>query len=60
VENATGGAVSDEDVARRVSDALKARCGVKPAKVIVHPDGTLERSTHKAKRIVDERVVTKA
>ncbi|MDR1821765.1 MAG: AMP-binding protein [Oscillospiraceae bacterium] len=59
VENATAGKTSDADVAKRVTDSLKARCGVKPAKVIVLPDGSLERSTHKAKRIIDERVVTK-
>ncbi|GHV27813.1 coenzyme F390 synthetase [Clostridia bacterium] len=59
VENATAGKVSDIDVAKRVTDALKARIGVKPASVIVLPDGSLERSTHKAKRIKDERVVTK-
>jgi phenylacetate-CoA ligase len=60
VENATAGRIGDADIAQRVSDALRARCGVKPANVIVLPDGTLERSTHKAKRVIDERVVTKA
>lgn len=34
---------------------LKARIGIKPQKVIVLPDGSIERSTHKAKRIIDER-----
>lgn len=34
----------------------KARIGVKPYKVIVHPDGGLDtRSEHKSKRIIDER-----
>jgi phenylacetate-CoA ligase len=60
VENATAGRIDDADIAKRVSDALRARCGVKPANVIVLPDGTLERSTHKAKRVIDERLVTKA
>ncbi|MDR0819120.1 MAG: AMP-binding protein [Oscillospiraceae bacterium] len=55
VENANVEQLSDDGVARKVSDALKARCGVKPTDVIVLPDGTLERSTHKAKRIIDER-----
>jgi phenylacetate-CoA ligase len=45
----------DEPVAERASTALKARIGVKPQKVIVLPDGSIERSTHKAKRIIDER-----
>ena len=44
--------VESETVA---TDALKARIGVKPAKVIVHPDGGLNtRSEHKSKRIIDE------
>ncbi|MDR1580632.1 MAG: AMP-binding protein [Synergistaceae bacterium] len=58
VENAGG--KSDDEVASRVSDALRARIGVKPAKVVVLPDGSIERSTHKAKRIVDERTHTAA
>ncbi|MDR1379030.1 MAG: AMP-binding protein [Synergistaceae bacterium] len=53
VENASE--KSDEEVAARVSNALKARIGVKPARVVVLPDGSIERSTHKAKRVVDER-----
>ncbi|MDR1922643.1 MAG: AMP-binding protein [Candidatus Adiutrix sp.] len=59
VENATAGRISDGDVAARVNNALRTRCGVKPANVVVLPDGTLERSTHKAKRFIDERVTTK-
>ncbi|MDR2671372.1 MAG: phenylacetate--CoA ligase [Oscillospiraceae bacterium] len=55
VENADAARHTDEQVAARVSEALKARIGVKPANVVVLPDGTLERSTHKAKRIIDER-----
>ncbi|MFR5072363.1 MAG: hypothetical protein ACLTDS_09640 [Bianqueaceae bacterium] len=47
---------SDDTVAARVSDALKARIGVKPYSVIVHPDGGLDtRSEHKSRRIIDER-----
>lgn len=48
-------AEDDESLAQRVSNSLKARIGVKPAKVIVEKQGTLERSTHKAKRVIDER-----
>ncbi|MDR2615785.1 MAG: AMP-binding protein [Oscillospiraceae bacterium] len=55
VEKTAGSAEGDAELAARVSNALKARIGVKPARVIVEPDGTLERSTHKAKRIIDER-----
>ncbi|MDR3205846.1 MAG: phenylacetate--CoA ligase [Candidatus Methanoplasma sp.] len=51
-------AETDEDVAARVQNALKARIGVKPAKVLVAKEGTIERSTHKAKRIIDERKLT--
>lgn len=49
---------TDDALALRVSTALKARIGVKPAKVIVAKEGTLERSTHKAKRVIDERKLT--
>ncbi|MDR1396400.1 MAG: AMP-binding protein [Desulfarculales bacterium] len=58
VENA--GSKSDGEVAARVSNALRARVGVKPARVIVLPDGAIERSTHKARRVVDERTRTVA
>ena len=44
------------DLHAEVSAALKARIGVKPANVVVHPDGGLNtRSEHKARRIIDER-----
>lgn len=47
---------TDEKIAAVVSTALKGRIGVKPAEVIVHPDGGLDtRSEHKSKRIIDER-----
>ena len=47
---------SDDEVAEQVSAALKARTGVKPAKVVVHPDGGLNtRSEHKSRRVIDER-----
>ena len=47
---------TDEEVAAEVSAALKARIGVKPARVVVHPDGGLDtRSEHKSKRVIDER-----
>lgn len=55
VEKANDNNESDEALALRVSDAIKARLGVKPEKVIVHPDGTLPRATHKAKRLINER-----
>ena len=49
------GGITDSVIAS-VSAALKARIGVKPAKVIVHPDGGLNtRSEHKSKRVIDER-----
>ena len=47
---------TDDEIAAQVSAALKARIGVKPYQVVVHPDGGLgTRSEHKSKRIVDER-----
>jgi phenylacetate-CoA ligase len=38
-----------------VSDAIKARLGLRPKRVTVFANGTLPRTTHKAKRVVDER-----
>ncbi|GHU56639.1 coenzyme F390 synthetase [Clostridia bacterium] len=56
VENAgASDCESDKKVSEIVTNALKARTGVKPARVIVLPDGSIERSTHKAKRVIDER-----
>lgn len=56
VEKASSNTDPDEKVAEKVSAALKARIGVKPASVIVHPDGDLgTRSEHKSKRVIDER-----
>jgi len=55
IEKSQGVDEPDESVAARASAALKARIGVKPQKVIVLPDGSIERSTHKARRVIDER-----
>ena len=43
-------------MAARVSAALKAHTGVKPAKVLVYDAGKLGTSSeHKASRFIDER-----
>ena len=56
IEKSADNTKSDDEVADEVSAALKARIGVKPARVIVHPDGGLNtRSEHKSKRVIDER-----
>lgn len=55
VEKVDGSDEPDDKLAQRITDALKARIGVKPANVIVFKDGTLPRATHKAKRLIDER-----
>ena len=56
IEKNSDNPASDDSVAETVSAALKARIGVKPYKVVVHPDGGLDtRSEHKSKRIIDER-----
>ena len=56
IEKNNDNSKDDATVADEVSAALKARIGVKPAKVVVHPDGGLNtRSEHKSKRIIDER-----
>jgi phenylacetate-CoA ligase len=56
VEKSAGSTETDEELAARTSVALKARIGVKPYSVEVHPDGGLNtRSEHKSKRVIDER-----
>lgn len=41
-----------------VTAALKARIGVKSARVVVHPDGGPDtRSEHKSRRVIDERTL---
>ena len=56
VEKNADSSETDEELAARVSSAIKARVGVKPYKVVIHPDGGLNtRSEHKSKRIIDER-----
>lgn len=56
IEKSQDNTESDDEVAKRVSAALKGRIGVKPYTVTVHPDGGLDtRSEHKAKRVIDER-----
>jgi len=47
-----------EDVAsivQQITHQIKTRAGVRPRRVIVLAPGTLPRSTHKAKRVVDNR-----
>jgi phenylacetate-CoA ligase len=51
---------SDDEIRELVVNALRARIGVKPSILNVHPNGTIERSTHKAKRVIDQRVETVA
>lgn len=56
IEKSAGNTQADGEIAAQVSAALKAKIGVKPYAVKVHPDGGLNtRSEHKAKRVVDER-----
>ena len=55
IEKHNGNNETDEQLAARVSNALKTRIGVKPAAVKVLKDGELPRATHKAKRLIDER-----
>lgn len=56
VEKKAGVNLTDEQLAELTSNALKGRIGVKPSKVVVHPDGGLNtRSEHKSSRVIDER-----
>lgn len=57
IEKSADNSESDEELAKRVSTALKARVGVKPAQVVILEDGELPRATHKAKRLIDERTL---
>ena len=58
IEKSADNTHTDEEVAAQISAALKARIGVKPARVIVHPDGGLDtRSEHKSRRVIDERTL---
>lgn len=56
IEKSAQNPETNEQVAAKTSAALKARIGVKPQQVVVHPDGGLDtRSEHKSKRVIDER-----
>lgn len=56
IEKNADNPLEDAEVAKQVSDALKARIGVKPTQVVVHKEGELDtRSEHKSKRLIDER-----
>lgn len=46
--------MSDDGISSNLSNKLKTLLGVRP-RVKIHPDGTLERATHKAKRVIDKR-----
>lgn len=58
VEKSHDNTQSDEELKAIISDALKARTGVKPAEITILEDGTIPRATHKAKRLIDERTLS--
>jgi phenylacetate-CoA ligase len=55
VEAVSGHESKAEELAKHVSSQIKIKSGVKPKIVKVHKAGTLPRTTHKAKRLVDLR-----
>ncbi|WP_341876207.1 phenylacetate--CoA ligase [Defluviitalea saccharophila] len=55
VEKLADASISNEALAEKVSQSIKARLGVKPKEVVILEEGTLPRATHKAKRFVDLR-----
>lgn len=57
IEKSEGSNEADESIKERVSSLLKTRLGVKPGEVVVLKDGELERATHKATRLIDERTL---
>ena len=61
VERVFGSDEPFDEIAKRVEGALKAHCGVRPAKVIVYDTDQMGVSAeHKAKRFIDERTSTDA
>jgi len=58
IEKADANPETDGELAARVSDALKSRIGVKPAHVTILKDGALPRATFKARRLIDERMLS--
>lgn len=55
VEKFADVSISNEALAEKVSQNIKARLGVKPKEVVILKEGALPRATHKAKRFVDLR-----
>jgi phenylacetate-CoA ligase len=55
VERAADNSDIAELLAKKVSEKIKVRVGVKPKEVIVLENGAIPRATHKAKRLIDER-----
>ena len=61
VERAAHSEEPFDEISKRVEGALKAHCGVRPAKVLVFDTDKLGASSeHKAKRFIDERTSTQA
>jgi phenylacetate-CoA ligase len=56
VERTLGDSTPQEELIKTVSNSIKTRIGVKPKQVVVLGYEELPRSTHKAKRIIDNRV----
>jgi phenylacetate-CoA ligase len=59
VEAESGGYLDDGGVALsgKIAQQIKLRTGVRPSLVKILEDGILPRATHKAKRLVDQRVL---
>ncbi len=55
VERRAGSTIRDAALADGVRAAFKNRLGLGPRGVVIHAEGTLPRSVHKAKRVVDRR-----
>lgn len=55
VEKLADASISNEALAEKVSQNIKARLGVKPKEVVILKEGALPRATHKAKRFIDLR-----
>ncbi|NLD98706.1 MAG: phenylacetate--CoA ligase [Fibrobacter sp.] len=59
VEAVTDAVILSESIGKQITSQIKVKSGVKPKQVTVHPAGTLPRTTHKAKRLIDLRTVSR-
>ncbi len=56
IEKSADNTASDEEIAAKVSGAIKAAIGARPYNIVVHPAGAINlEGANKVKRLIDER-----